>query len=99
MSAVGDKRKLRAMEQAITLLLDFNQTSGLGTAVREILESARFSSLRLQHKYICTEEPSAVAQELADLISRCRPDLVFLILAPGYLKQGRLWLKSLSRTD
>jgi DNA-binding NtrC family response regulator len=87
------------MKQAATLLLDFNPTSGLGLALREVLESEMSSSLRLRHEYLCAGDPEAVAQELSDLILCSCPDLVFLILAPGFLKLGRLWLQSLSRAE
>ncbi len=87
------------MKQATTLLLDSNPASGLGEAMRGILESAFGGAFRLQREHIREGDPEAIGPELANLIARSHPDLIFLIPAPESIERGRLWLEHLSRAD
>jgi len=87
------------MKQVTTLLLDSNPASGLGAALREILESARFGDIQLRHAYICVGDPEDVGPERANMGGHSHPDLIFLIQSPGSFKRRRLWVERLSSMD
>jgi DNA-binding NtrC family response regulator len=85
------------MKEAKIFLLDLNPSSGLGSTLGEILES--FPNLGVQLKHESPRESKSPLRdgELCSVISRSNSDLIFMVLSPSHLEQGRALFQSISR--
>jgi len=85
------------MKEVKIFLLDLNPSSDVGSTLGEILES--FPNLGVQLKHESPKEiKSALCDgELCSSISRSNSDLIFMVLSPSHLEQGRALFQSISK--
>jgi DNA-binding NtrC family response regulator len=91
---IGEGR--RFMKQAKILLLDFDSAGGLGDTLRGILESSINLSVQFRREPVGVCEP-AFDGDLSKIISGVKPDVVFLVLPLGLLKQAGVLFQSMRR--
>ena len=84
------------MKEAKIFLLDLNPSSDVGSTLGVILES--LPNLRVQLKHESPQEiKSALSDgELCSTILRSNSDLIFIVLSPSLLEQGRALLQAIS---
>ena len=85
------------MKEAKIFLLDLNPSSDLGSILGEILESLPNLKVQLKH-----ESPQEIKSALSDgelcrTISGSNSDLIFILLSPSLLEQGRALLQAISQ--
>jgi DNA-binding NtrC family response regulator len=79
------------------LLLDFNPAEGLSNSLRMILESSLRQGIELRQERARGSSSATRASELADLVSRFRPALIFLVSTINLLKQASTLFQALKR--
>jgi len=91
------KKEGELMKEVKIFLLDLNPSSDVGSTLGEILES--FPNLGVQLKHESPKEiKSALCDgELCSSISRSNSDLIFMVLSPSHLEQGRALFQSISK--
>ena len=84
------------MKEAKIFLLDWNPSSDVGSALVEILES--LPNLAVQLKYESQKESKYALSdgELSRTILRSNSDLIFIVLSPSLLEQGRAMLQAIN---
>ena len=85
------------MKEAKIFLLDLNPSSGLGSTLGEILESFPNLGVQLKHESSIESKSPLRDGELCSVISRSNSDLIFMVLSPSHLEQGRALFQSISR--
>jgi len=85
------------IKDAKIFLLDLNPASGLGSTLRGILESTPNLGIQLRHEPVGACELTLCDSEFSGIISRYNPDMIFLVLSPGRLKQTSALFQSMSR--
>ena len=85
------------MKQTKIFLLDLNPTSGVGSTLRGILESFANLGIELRHEPVRDSEPVLFDIELSSIISGYNPDMIFLVLSQGHLKESDALFESMSR--
>ncbi len=83
------------MSRASILLLDFDSAGGLGRILREILEASRHFRVGLRHEPVVDHRLAFSDSELGRIISRSKPDIIFLILSASMLKQAGALFESI----
>jgi DNA-binding NtrC family response regulator len=85
------------MKKAKIFLIDLNPSSNVGSALGKILGSLPKSEIQL--KYDSPKESKSVCcvGELCSTVSRSNFDLVFMVLSPSHLEQGRDFFQSIIR--
>ena len=83
------------MEKTNLFLLDFNPSSGLGSALREILELNDTPSLYLQEESVESSGFDAFVPELSRIIPHFNPTIIFLALHPDHMKSIKRLIQSL----
>jgi len=83
------------MEKTNLFLLDFNPASGLGSALREILELNDTPSLYLQEESVESSRFDAFVPELSRIIPHFNPTIIFLALHPDHMKSIKRLIQSL----
>lgn len=84
------------MNEAKIFLLDLNPSSNVGSTLGEILSS--FPNLGVQLKRESQKESKSAhcVGELCSLLSGCNSELVFVVLSPNHMEQGRALFRSIS---
>jgi len=85
------------MNEAKIFLLDLNPSSNVGSALGEILSSFPNIGVQLKHESQKEGKSAHCVGELCTLLSRCNSDLIFVVLSPSHLAQGRALFQSISR--
>lgn len=85
------------MKEAKIFLLDLNPAGGLSRTLRRILESPLNLGIQLRHEVVPFIEPAFSGIDLSSIISRFNPDLIFLVLSGGHLKQTDALFQSMGR--
>ena len=85
------------MKEAKIFLLDLNPSSNVGSALGEILASFPNFGVQLKHESRKEGKSAHCVGELCTLLSRCNSDLIFIVLPPYHLEQGRALFQSISR--
>lgn len=85
------------IEDARIFLLDLNPSRGLGKELQAILESSFNFDIQLQEESIRSSVASCCSNEHLGMISVFNPDVIFIVLSPGQLKQLRALIQSLRR--
>ena len=85
------------MKEAKIFLLDLNPSSGLGSTLGEILESFPNLGVQLKHESSIESKSPVRDGELCSVISRSNSDLIFMVLSPSHLEQGRALFQSINR--
>ncbi len=84
------------MQDAKIFLLDLNPASGLGCALRQILEINVTPSIYLREETLEGSGFDTLLPEFSNIILRFDPTLIFLSLPPSYLKQTKRLIQSLT---
>ena len=85
------------MKEAKIFVLDLNPSSNVGSTLGEILSSFPNFGVQLKRE---SQKGSKIAHcvgELCRLLSGCNSDLIFVVLSPDRLAQGRALFQSISR--
>ena len=85
------------MKEVKIFLLDLNPSSGLGSTLGEILESFPNLGVQLKHEFPRESKSPLRDGELCRVISSSNSDLIFMVLSPSHLEQGRALFQSISR--
>ena len=83
------------MKEVKIFLLDLNPSSEVGSTLAEILESFPNLDVQIRHESPKDCKSAQCVGELCSLFSRCNSDLVFVVLSPNHLEQGRALFESL----
>ena len=78
------------MKEAKIFLLDLNPSSNVGSTLGEILSSFPNLGVQLKRESQKESKPAHCVGELCRLLSDCNPDLIFIVLSPDRLAQGRV---------
>ena len=84
------------MKEVKIFLLDLNPSSDVGSTLGEILESFPNLGVQLKHESPKESKSAQCVGELCSLLSRCNSDLIFVVLSPNHLEQGRALFRSIS---
>lgn len=84
------------MHKAKVFLLDLNQSSGLGKKLKEILEKSLNIDIQIRHDSLRTADLRSYSH-IQGTISDFKPQVIFLVLSPVYLKQTSEILQSLDK--
>jgi len=85
------------MKEAKIFLLDLNPSSKVGSVLGEILSSFPNLGVQLKHESQKESKSAHCVGELCSLLSGCNSDLIFVVLSPSHLAQGRALFQSISR--
>jgi len=85
------------MEEINISLLDFHPSSGLGSALREILASVPRWAVQSQQVSLADEGPAVINRYLTGSIKNCNPGVMFLVLPRNLLKQGQRIIQRLQK--
>ena len=88
-------RGAKGMEETKIFLLDLNPASGLGSALREILEINVTPAIYLKEEMPPGSSFDATLPEFAGVVLRFNPAIIFLVLPGGYLKETKKLIHSL----
>jgi DNA-binding NtrC family response regulator len=83
------------MKGANIVLIDLNPSTNVGCTLRDIIESCSKLNARVQYEPLEHSESVPCDRELSNIVSRCRPDLMFLVLSPCHLKRAGAFFQSM----
>ena len=84
------------MKEAKIFLLDLNPSSNVGSTLGEILSSFPNLGVQLKHESQKEGKSANCVGELCTLLSRCKFDLIFVVLSPNHLAESRALFESIS---
>jgi DNA-binding response OmpR family regulator len=85
------------IEGARIFLLDLNPSRDLGKELQGILESSFNFDIRLEEKPAGASAASCCSSERLSMISDFNPEVIFIILSQGQLKQLKTLIQSLRK--
>ena len=91
------KKEGELMKEVKIFLLDLNPSSDVGSALGKILESFPKLGVQLKHESPKEIKSALCDGELCSSISRSNSDLIFMVLSPSHLEQGRALFQSISK--
>jgi DNA-binding NtrC family response regulator len=87
------------MKQTRILLLDLSPASGLGDGLRGILEAAVSQDVQLHQEPVGGGGPAVGNGDLARMIERWTPDMIFLVFSTSLLKPAQELVESMRRAS
>ena len=83
------------MKETNIALIDLNPSTNAGCTLRDIVESCSKLNANVQYETSGDSKLVLCDRELSSMVSRCQPDLIFLVLSPDHLNQTRPLFESL----